>query len=74
LTKQKNLTLHDWLNTVFPYVDTNLDTAHTKIVAHFATLPDGALKFDTMTLGRKLDMPAQLEARVASFPGVLSLK
>jgi hypothetical protein len=73
-TKRKNLTLHDWLDTVFPYVDANPDTAHTKIATHFATLPNGALKFDATTLGRKLDMQAQLEARAASFPGTLSSK
>jgi hypothetical protein len=68
------LTLHDWIDTVFPYVNKNENLAHTAIAKHFATLPDGALKFDATTLGRKLDMRQELEARALSFPGALSSK
>jgi hypothetical protein len=62
-TKQKNLTLHNWIDTVFPYVNKNKNLAHTAIAKHFATLPDGALKFNATTWGRKLDMHQELKAR-----------
>jgi hypothetical protein len=73
-TKWKNLTLHDWINTVFPCVDQNKNLAHTAIAKHFTKLPDGALKFNATTLGQELNMHQELKAHALSFPGAHSSK
>ena len=71
--KHKNLTLHDWL-TVFSFINSHPNTPQDRVVDHFKTLQEGALKFNQSTLSRKLKNHMELEQQVNSHPSALSGK
>jgi hypothetical protein len=58
---RQNLTLYDWM-TVFAHIDTLAKPINqSAVVAHFGSLPTGALIFTQSTLSRKLKMRASLD-------------
>jgi hypothetical protein len=71
---RQNLTLSDWLFDVFPYIDAHPSNTQQQTVDYFSTRASGALQFDATTLGRKVKMRPELEARAKSHPNALSTK
>jgi hypothetical protein len=71
----KNLTLHDWM-TVLQFIDEHPAMSQQAIVKHFKTRVEGALIFTQATLSQKLKLQvrAELEARVSETPTALSSK
>lgn len=68
-----NLTLQDWL-MVFAFINTHSSLSQDDIVKHFASRPEGSLKFTQSTLSRKIKQRASLEGRVNSNPTALFSK
>jgi len=68
-----NLTLNDWL-TVFAFIDKHPDLSQDRVVEHFHTQQEGALRFTQATLSRKMKARKTLEEQVHSHPNALSGK
>ena len=72
-TRCDNLTLKDWL-TVFAFIDTHPTLSQERVVDHFSSLENGALKFTQSTLSCKIKQWPDLKERVTSNPSTLSSK
>lgn len=73
MKQRNNLTLQDWL-IVFAFIDAHPTLSQERVVDHFSSLENGALKFTQSTLSRKIKQRPELEERVDSNPSALSSK